>query len=212
LGSPLGQFLSAPAYASSALLVPPSTTLGPSNKTILEFLKKSESDSGFHRAIRDDLERAREVHKAFSPDPELSIPGLVCESFYKPVHSIGGDYYDFLPLKDECWGMAIGDVCGKGIGAALLMASLQASLRAQAMHAHSNLSNLIDGVERLILAASPKHLYASLFYSEYDPGNDEADLTSAIRRRSAKDGSHALLARHGERAFPKAAADLGYLQ
>ena len=138
-------------------------------ETILEFLKKSESDSGFHRAIRDDLERAREVHKAFFPDPELSIPGLVCESFYKPVHSIGGDYYDFLPLKDECWGIAIGDVCGKGIGAALLMASLQASLRAQAMHAHSNLSNLIDGVERLILAASPKHLYASLFYSEYDP-------------------------------------------
>jgi sigma-B regulation protein RsbU (phosphoserine phosphatase) len=138
-------------------------------ETILEFLKKSESDSGFHTAIRDDLERAREVHKAFFPDSELSIPGLVCESFYKPVHSIGGDYYDFLPLKDECWGIAIGDVCGKGIGAALLMASLQASLRAQAMHAHSNLSNLIDGVERLILAASPKHLYASLFYSEYDP-------------------------------------------
>ena len=137
-------------------------------ETILEFLKKSESDSGFHRAIRDDLERAQEVHKAFFPDSELSIPGLVCESFYKPVHSIGGDYYDFLPLKDECWGIAIGDVCGKGIGAALLMASLQASLRAQAMHAHSDLSNLIDGVERLILAASPKHLYASLFYSEYD--------------------------------------------
>jgi serine phosphatase RsbU (regulator of sigma subunit) len=138
-------------------------------ETILEFLKKSESDSGFHRAIRDDLERAREVHKAFFPDKELSIPGLVCESFYKPVHSIGGDYYDFLPLKGDCWGIAIGDVCGKGIGAALLMASLQASLRAQAMHVHSDLSDLIDGVERLILAASPKHLYASLFYSEYDP-------------------------------------------
>ena len=117
-------------------------------ETILEFLKKSESDSGFHRAIRDDLERAREVHKAFFPDQELSIPGLVCESFYKSVHSIGGDYYDFLPLKDDCWGIAIGDVCGKGIGAALLMASLQASLRAQAMHAHSDISNLIDGVER----------------------------------------------------------------
>ena len=135
-------------------------------ETILEFLKKSDSDSGFHRAIRDDLERAREVHKSFFPEEELSIPGLVCEGFNKAVHSIGGDYYAFLPLKDDCWGIAIGDVCGKGIGAALLMASLQASLRAQAMHAHSDLSNLIDGVERLILAASPRHLYASL---EYDP-------------------------------------------
>lgn len=89
-------------------------------ETILEFLKKSEFDSRFHRATRDDLERARarEVHKSFFPDEELSIPGLVCGSFYKPVHSIGGDYYDFLPLRDECWGIAIGDVCGKGIGAA----------------------------------------------------------------------------------------------
>ena len=49
------------------------------------------------------------------------------------------------------------------------MASLQASLRAQAMHAHSDLSTLIADVDRLVLAASPKHLYASLFYSEYDP-------------------------------------------
>jgi DNA-binding GntR family transcriptional regulator len=43
-------------------------------ETILEFLKKSESDSGFHRAIRDDLERAREVHKAFSPTRNFQFP------------------------------------------------------------------------------------------------------------------------------------------
>jgi len=55
-------------------------------------------------------------------------------------------------------------------------ASLQASLRAQAMHVHSNLSNLIDGVERLILAASPKHLYASLFYSELRSRDTRVEL------------------------------------
>jgi sigma-B regulation protein RsbU (phosphoserine phosphatase) len=88
--------------------------------------------------------------------------------FYKPAHSIGGDYYDFLPLGADRWGIAIGDVCGKGIGAALLMASLQASLRAQATCDHSDLSTLIAGVGRLVHAASPQHLYASLFYAEYD--------------------------------------------
>jgi sigma-B regulation protein RsbU (phosphoserine phosphatase) len=135
-------------------------------ETTLEFLRKSESE--FQRMLRTDLEDAKEVHKAFFPQQNLSIPGLACETFNKPARGIGGDYYDFLPLQDGRWGIAVGDVCGKGIGAALLMASLQASLRAQAMHAHSDLSNLIADVDRLILAASPRHLYASLFYSEYD--------------------------------------------
>ena len=138
-------------------------------ETVLEFLKKSESDSEFHRALRNDLENAKEVHKAFFPKQNVLIPSLTCETFSRPARGIGGDYHDFLPLQADRWGIAIGDVCGKGIGAALLMASLQASLRAQAMHAHSDLSTLIADIDRLVLAASPKHLYATLFYAEYDP-------------------------------------------
>ena len=137
-------------------------------ETILEFLKKSESDSEFYRALNNDLEDAKEVYKAFFPQENLSIPGLVCETFYRPAKCIGGDYYGFLPLLTDRWGITIGDVCGKGICAALLMASLQASLRAQAMHAYLDLSTLIADVERLFRAASPKHLHASLFYGEYD--------------------------------------------
>jgi sigma-B regulation protein RsbU (phosphoserine phosphatase) len=137
-------------------------------ETVVEFLKKSESESEFNRVLRKDLENAKEVHRAFFPRKPPSIPGLACETFYRPARDIGGDYYDFLPLQADHWGIAIGDVCGKGIGAALLMASLQASLRAQAMHAYSDLSTLIADVDRLVLAASPKHLYASLFYAEYD--------------------------------------------
>lgn len=136
-------------------------------ETFVEFLRKS--DSGIHRALRQDLQSAKDVQEAFFPQDNLVIPGLCCETFYKPAQSIGGDYYDFLPLQDERWGIAIGDVSGKGIGAALLMASLQASLRAQALHEHSNLSALIADVDRLVYASSPDHLYASLFYGEYDP-------------------------------------------
>src|SRR5262249_50765627 len=118
-------------------------------ETVLEFLKKSESDSEFHRVLRHDLEGAKEVHTAFFPKQNLLIPALTCETFCRPARGIGGDYHDFLPLQADRWGIAVGDVCGKGIGAALLMASLQASLRAQAMHAHSDLSTLIADVDRL---------------------------------------------------------------
>jgi sigma-B regulation protein RsbU (phosphoserine phosphatase) len=119
--------------------------------------------------MRDDLEDAMEMHNAFLPRENLSIPGLACKTFYRPAKCIGGDYYDFLLLQADRWGIAIGDVCGKGICAALLMASLQASLRGQAMHAYPDLCTLIGDVHQLVLAASPRHLYASLFFAEYDP-------------------------------------------
>jgi serine phosphatase RsbU (regulator of sigma subunit)/DNA-binding transcriptional regulator YhcF (GntR family) len=138
-------------------------------ETFLEYLKKSESDSGFHRAVRNDLEGATDVQQAFFPLQTLSIPCLSCETFYQPAHSIGGDYYDFLSLQQGRWGIAIGDVSGKGIGAALLMASLQASLRAQALHPHLDLSALIGDVNRLVHESSPTNFFASLFYAEYEP-------------------------------------------
>jgi DNA-binding GntR family transcriptional regulator len=138
-------------------------------ETFLEFLKKSDSDSGVHRALRKDLENAKDVQQAFFPQQKRSIPGITCEAFYKPAQSIGGDYYDFFPMLGGRWGIAIGDVSGKGIGAALLMASLQASLKAQALHPHSDLSVLVSDVNRLVHESSPIHFFASLFYGEYQP-------------------------------------------
>ena len=138
-------------------------------ETFLEHLKKSEAESGIHRAIRRDLEGAKDVQQAFFPPRGLSIPCISCETFYQPAHGIGGDYYDLLSLPDGRWGIAIGDVSGKGIGAALLMASLQASLRAQALRPHLELSTLIGDVNRLVHESSPANFYATLFYAEYEP-------------------------------------------
>jgi len=138
-------------------------------ETMAEYLRESQSDSGTIRAFRRDVQSAKDVQQAFFPPESLSIPCLSCETFYQPAREIGGDYYDFLTLPGGQWGIAIGDVSGKGVGAALVMASLQASLRAQAMHSHSNLSDLIGGVNRLVVGSSPTHFFASLFYAEYEP-------------------------------------------
>ena len=135
-------------------------------ETFLQFLKKAEMDSVF---FHQDLEIAREVQRAFIPQEVPSIPGLSCETFYKPAHGIGGDYYDFFSMRSGTWGIAIGDVSGKGIGAALIMASLQASVRAQALQPHSDPSALINHVNRLVHESSPVQFFASLFYAEYDP-------------------------------------------
>jgi sigma-B regulation protein RsbU (phosphoserine phosphatase) len=127
---------------------------------------KRETDSGF---LRRDLRMAREVQEAFIPQNPPLIPGLECEAFYKPAHSVGGDYYDFFPVSSGDWGIAIGDVSGKGIGAALVMANLQASVRAQAQQLHSDPAIAMKRVNQLVHRSSPIHFYASLFYAEYDP-------------------------------------------
>jgi sigma-B regulation protein RsbU (phosphoserine phosphatase) len=138
-------------------------------ETLVEYLKKADSDSGVHKAFRKDLEGAKDVQRAFFPPRSFSIPCLSSETFYQPARGIGGDYYDFLSLSGGRWGIAIGDVSGKGIGAALLMASLQASLRAQVLHSHLDLTALIGDVNRLVYESSPTGLFASLFYAEYEP-------------------------------------------
>ena len=83
--------------------------------------------------------------------------------------AFGGDYYDFLPLKTGGWGIAIGDVSGKGIGAALLMANLQGSLRAHTFHPHSDVEMVMANLNGLMWDTSPQHFFVSLFYAEYRP-------------------------------------------
>ena len=135
-------------------------------ETILQRLKKWGMDSGF---LHRDLKIASKVQQASLPQDLPVIPGLQCARFYKPAHSVGGDYYDFLSFEDGRWGIAIGDVSGKGMGAALVMATLQASLRAQILRPASNVETLMRNVNRLIRESSPAEFYASLFYAEYRP-------------------------------------------
>jgi phosphoserine phosphatase RsbU/P len=123
-------------------------------------------DSGL---LRLDLKMAKEVQKAFILQNLPSIPGLECETFYKAARGVSGDYYDFFRLSSGKWGIAIGDVSGKGMGAALVMANLQASVRAQAQQPNSDPAIAMKRVNQLLHESSPIHYYASLFYAEYDP-------------------------------------------
>jgi sigma-B regulation protein RsbU (phosphoserine phosphatase) len=75
-----------------------------------------------------------------------------------------------VPLAGGRIGIAIGDISGKGIPAALLMAGLQASLRSQAIAAPKDLTTLMANLNRLICQSSPQNRYATFFYGEYDPG------------------------------------------
>jgi sigma-B regulation protein RsbU (phosphoserine phosphatase) len=118
------------------------------------------------RVVRE-LEIAREVQERLFPQRYPQIPGVACAGYCRPALGVGGDYYDFVQLPRDRVGIAIGDVSGKGIAAALLMASLQASLRSQAVAGVASLAELMTNVNRLIFDASTSSRYATLFYGEY---------------------------------------------
>jgi sigma-B regulation protein RsbU (phosphoserine phosphatase) len=117
-----------------------------------------------------ELEIAREVQQRLFPQAGPAVEGLDYAGRCRPASTIGGDYYDFVPVPGGRLGFAIGDISGKGIPAALLMASLQASLRGLAITNSEALGELMANLNRLIYEASSSERYATFFYGVYDPG------------------------------------------
>ncbi len=117
-----------------------------------------------------ELEIAREVQERLFPQSYPAMDGLDYAGRCRPALGVGGDYYDFLELPDGSLGIGIGDVSGKGIPAALLMASLQASLRGQTISGQPDLAKLMTNVNKLIFETSPSNRYATFFYGQYEPG------------------------------------------
>jgi sigma-B regulation protein RsbU (phosphoserine phosphatase) len=118
-----------------------------------------------------ELEIAREVQERLFPQCYPSIPGLDCAGHCRPAQGVGGDYYDFIGLPEGRLGLAVGDVSGKGISAALLMAGLRASLRGQTLGGPADLAALMRNVNSLLYEASADNRYATFFYGQYDPRN-----------------------------------------
>src|SRR5215831_6897843 len=118
--------------------------------------------------LNRELEIAREVQEHLFPQRLPAVPGLDYCGQCRPAREVGGDYYDFLELPDGKFGIAIGDVSGKGVGAALMMASLEASLRALASVVQDP-ADLMGRVNSLVYQASASNRYATLFYAQYHP-------------------------------------------
>jgi sigma-B regulation protein RsbU (phosphoserine phosphatase) len=96
------------------------------------------------------------------------VAGVDYAGACRPALGVGGDYYDFIRLSDGELGIAIGDVSGKGIPAALLMATLRAYLRAQTMYRERDLPSVMANLNRLVYESSAANRYATFFYAELD--------------------------------------------
>jgi sigma-B regulation protein RsbU (phosphoserine phosphatase) len=119
------------------------------------------------RAQRE-LEIAREVQERLFPQDYPPFPGIEYAGACRPALGVGGDYYDFIRFSDTEIGIAIGDVSGKGIPAALLMATLRAYLRGQTIRRDSDLGAMMANLNRLVYESSAPNRYATFFYAQYE--------------------------------------------
>jgi serine phosphatase RsbU (regulator of sigma subunit) len=127
-----------------------------------EFAEKLEAE----RSAAQELEIARQVQARLFPQALPQLSTLEYAGICIQAHQVGGDYYDFLDLGQERLGLVIGDIAGKGIAAALLMANLQANLRSQCAVALEP-QRFLQSVNQLFFENTIDSAYATLFFAEY---------------------------------------------
>jgi serine phosphatase RsbU (regulator of sigma subunit)/catechol 2,3-dioxygenase-like lactoylglutathione lyase family enzyme len=120
------------------------------------------------RQAAHDLKIAREVQTRLFPQRQPLLRTLAYSGICYPAKAVGGDYYDFLDLGSGRLGLVIGDIAGKGIAGALLMANLQANLRGQSATAWEKPDRFMKSVNQLFYENSGESDYATLFFAQYD--------------------------------------------
>lgn len=118
--------------------------------------------------VRDEVEVARALQRDLLPQSTPPIPGFRVAHSYRTANDIGGDYYDFLPLDDGRWGIAVGDASGHGIGAGLLMAIANASLKT-AIDLDPSPSAVLESLNRVLYRTGNRRAFMTLFYAVLDP-------------------------------------------
>ncbi len=138
---------------------------------ITELAHSLANEAALRARADREIEIAHEVQERLFPQQMPAIPGISLAGFCRPAQGVGGDYYDAFELADGRLGLAIGDVSGKGIPAALLMAGLRACLRTMTLVGPTDLAELMQKMNQLVYEASAVNRYATFFFAIYKPAD-----------------------------------------
>jgi sigma-B regulation protein RsbU (phosphoserine phosphatase) len=134
--------------------------------------------------LESELAIAREVQNQLFPKDVPSSKTLELKGVCKPARMVSGDYYDFISLSDGALAFAIGDVAGKGISAALLMATIQSTMRTQlgvrnGTKPHFSTAALVANLNKQLYATTAPEKYATFYFALYDDPTHSLTYTNA---------------------------------
>lgn len=148
------------------------------------------------RLLLREMEIARDVQQRLLPQAPLPIPGLDYAGYCRSAELVGGDYYDFLPMPEGGFLFTLGDVSGKGIAAAVLMASMQASLRSQVVKTPASIAALIRDLNKAAYSFTTADKYSTLFCGLIDIRGAKLSYVNAGQVRP-------MLLRSGDRSLER---------
>jgi serine phosphatase RsbU (regulator of sigma subunit)/predicted ester cyclase len=128
--------------------------------------------------IEQELQVARSIQQASLPKEVPTLEGWQISPFYQPAREVGGDFYDFLELKDGQLGLIVGDATGKGVPAALVMASTRSMLRAVAQGSESP-GDVLRRVNDSLVTDIPPNMFVTCFYGVLDPKSGSLSYANA---------------------------------
>jgi serine phosphatase RsbU (regulator of sigma subunit) len=150
--------------------------LAASFNQMTEYVQRLVKESVQKERLEREIEIAREVQERLFPSQSPKMKNLEISGICLPARMVSGDYYDFLALGKNALGIAIGDICGKGISAALLMANLQATLRSNVMNywgqseqnGDKAIAEIVERMNAQIFSYTNENKFATFFYGLYD--------------------------------------------
>jgi phosphoserine phosphatase RsbU/P len=125
-----------------------------------------------------EAEEAREIQQALLPRISPLIPGFRVSGLSVPAGLVGGDWYDFIPLRDGCWGLVLADVSGKGTAAALLMSATRGMLRSLAQTGSSP-AEVLTRLNNMMVEDFPSGRFVTMVYAEFDPSRRTLRIANA---------------------------------
>src|ERR687897_2558405 len=137
--------------------------------TLHTTLERLEEEMRERERVEQDLRVARGIQHALLPKDLPELEGWGIAHHYRPAREVGGDFYDFLNLNDGRVGLVIGDVSGKGIPAALVMACTQSVLRAVAQRAGITPGQALEEANEVLFTYLPPNMFVTCFYAIFDP-------------------------------------------
>ncbi|MFN7997878.1 MAG: SpoIIE family protein phosphatase [Bryobacteraceae bacterium] len=163
--------------------------LGTSFNTMTENLERLIVVAKEKERLQSELEIAREVQSQLFPKDVPDLKTLSLTGVCNPARVVSGDYYDFMRLADSSLAFAIGDVAGKGISAALLMAAIQSTMRVQITagapsangngQKHLSTAMMVSGLNKQLYANTSPEKFATFFFSLYEEGTETLTYTNA---------------------------------
>jgi predicted ester cyclase len=118
--------------------------------------------------IEQELQVARQIQQALLPEATPQLEGWELTTYYEPAREVGGDFYDFLEFEDGRLGLVVGDATGKGMPAALVMATTRGMLRAVVQSVASP-GEVLARVNEALVAEIPPNMFVTCLYAILDP-------------------------------------------